>query len=47
MTEEPAQYLVNKRKPDYSLYLVTDRFFPPDRFLYKVQQAVFGGVTIV
>ncbi|MDV0445544.1 Thiamine-phosphate synthase [Methanimicrococcus sp. At1] len=48
MTEEPAQYLVNKRKPDYSLYLVTDgSFCPPDQFLHQIEQAVLGGVTIV
>ncbi|WNY23176.1 Thiamine-phosphate synthase [Methanimicrococcus hongohii] len=50
MTEEPAVYFVkkDKRKTDYSLYLVTDRSIcPPDQFLNRIEQAVEGGVTIV
>lgn len=48
MTEEKAQYSVQKPKTDYSLYLVTDRSFcPPDKFLHQIEQAVLGGVSIV
>lgn len=48
MTEEQAQYLIQKQKTDYSLYLVTDRSFcAPDKFLHQIEQSVLGGVSIV
>lgn len=53
MTEEPAEYIVRKKKETanpslYSLYLVTDRSFcPPDLFLSQIKDAISGGVSIV
>lgn len=53
MTEEPAEYIVTKKKKTvndsiYSLYLVTDRSFcPPDLFLSQIKDAISGGVSIV
>lgn len=48
MKEEPSRYDIDKKPVDYSLYLVTDRSFcPPGKFLYQIEQAVFGGVSIV